>query len=115
MSTHPIDRESERAAPADRRESERLGIVSLECDHGVVLDLSESGLRLLTRRRLNAPLTLTLALRDDTGATFEIEARVVWTRRVRFAQHLNGLEFSNMSQEAALDLMKRASVARKAA
>lgn len=55
-------------------------------------------------RRLRGRLNVTLF--DPSGRHLELQARIVWTKRYGFRKHMAGLEFLNVSSNAAMELAK---------
>lgn len=69
-----------------------------------MLDLSRSGMRVRTTRRLRG--TLTVVLFSNSGLHLQLLARVVWSERKGFRKHMAGLEFVDPPQSALRELMK---------
>ncbi len=69
-----------------------------------MLDLSRSGMRVRTTRRLRG--TLTVVLLSHEGPHLQLQARVVWSERLGFRKHMAGLEFVDPPQNAIRQLMK---------
>lgn len=84
----------------DRRTCGRLRTEQLETDLGRVVNLSGSGMRLLSRQSLaervgeTFDVTLT-ALGEETT----VRATIVWTRRAGFRKHLIGLHFVDLADQ----------------
>ncbi len=102
--TDPRTAESPQApVVSERRRDVRLKQRSLQSSLGPVIDLSRSGLRVRSTRRLRGQLTVTLFNRN--GPHLEVRARVVWSKRLGFRKHVAGLEFidspPNMLRELA--------------
>ncbi|MFN3167999.1 MAG: EAL domain-containing protein [Phycisphaeraceae bacterium] len=84
-----------RVAFSDKRVQDRLRPKDMAASHGQVVDLSDQGMRLLSRRRLRGTLTIRL-----TGAykqELKLRARVVWHRRLRAGEHVHGLRFEALT------------------
>ncbi len=82
---------AERVATTRQRRHDRRVVMSLDCSHGVVLDVSAGGVRLVSRKPLEG--CVDLVLRGGQRPEVRVSANVVWTKRVRFGEHLTGLEF----------------------
>jgi hypothetical protein len=102
--THRRLSEPDPAPPVtERRRDVRLKQESLHSSLGPVVDLSRSGMRVRSTRRLRGHLSVTLFNRN--GPHLHVRARVVWTKRLGFRKHVAGLEFidppPNMLRELA--------------
>jgi hypothetical protein len=96
--------EPEPAAPVtERRRDVRLKQTSLHSSLGPVVDLSRSGMRVRSTRRLRGIVSVKLFNRN--GPHLNVKARVVWSKRLGFRRHVAGLEFidppPNMLRELA--------------
>jgi hypothetical protein len=91
-------------AAAERRRDARLKQRALLSSLGPVLDLSRSGMRVQTTKRLRG--TLAVVLFSSNGPHLQIQARVVWSERKGFRRHVAGLEFVDPPQSAVRELMK---------
>jgi len=84
--------------PGDRREGARTRVEDLRCNRGEILDLSQSGARILTWRpwRMNkvAPLVIVGA-----GGAITLEARCVWTWKEGLFRHVVGVYFESVTPE----------------
>jgi hypothetical protein len=87
---------AERAAADERRRHERQAVMSLDCSHGIVVNFSAGGLSVVSRKPLEG--SVDLVLKRGAGPEVRVVATVVWTKRVGFSEHLNGLEFADGSQ-----------------
>ena len=89
---------------AERRRSARVTTRSLHSSVGRVLDLSRTGMRVLSSRRLRGEIEVVLLNRG--GPHLKLLARVVWSERLGFRKHLVGLELVNVSEQVASHLAK---------
>lgn len=90
---------AEPAAAEERRRHDRQDVVSLECSHGIAVDLSAGGVRVVTRKPLEGELEIRLRRGDGPEVTMSVFA--AWTKRVRRNEYLNGLEFVDVPQDLA--------------
>ena len=102
--THQRLTEPDQPPPiTERRRDVRLKQQTLHSSLGPVVDLSRSGLRVRSTRRLRGILSVVLFNRN--GPHLTIRARVVWSKRLGFRKHVAGLEFidppPNMLRELA--------------
>ena len=88
----------------ERRRDARLKQRSLRSSLGPVIDLSRSGMRVLSPRKIQHYLELTI--HDDTGSRIQLRARVVWCKRIGFRRHLAGLEFIENPEAVTSHLTK---------
>ncbi|MHC4427837.1 MAG: PilZ domain-containing protein [Planctomycetota bacterium] len=103
--THQPLTESEPAPPVtERRRDVRLKQKSLHSNLGPVIDLSRSGMRVRSTRRLRGILAVVLFNRN--GPHLNVRARVVWTKRIGFRKHVSGLEFIDPPQNMLRELAK---------
>ena len=84
----------------DRRICGRLRTEQLETELGRVVNLSGSGMRLLTRQsfadRVGETLDITLsAINEETT----VRVKIVWARRAGFRKHLTGLRFIDLAKD----------------
>ncbi len=93
-----IDRSS--AAP-ERRRGIRFTVRQLKCNAGRVLDLSPSGVRLLSRRKLGGWHEIKLF---DSHVGVRIKAKVRWSKRHGLWKHEIGLEFLSVPPDVAAKL-----------
>lgn len=98
--------ETEQAAVNNRRHG-RIRPDAIWCSLGVVLDLSASGLRVLSRRALAGVHTVTLR---DGNVSVAVRARIVRCRKVGFWKHEVGVEFLAISPEDSARLRAMAVV-----
>ena len=81
----------------------RLKQTSLHSSLGPIIDLSRSGVRVRSTRRLRGILPMVLFNRN--GPNLNVQARVVWSKRIGFRRHVAGLAFidppPNMLRELA--------------
>ena len=87
----------------DHRRAGRFTVRQLQCNLGRVLDLSSSGVRLLSRRKLRGWHEITLF---DKDGGVRIEAEVRWSRRHGLWKHEIGLQFLNVTPDVATKLTK---------
>ncbi len=78
-------------AVSDRRRDVRIRQNTLNSNLGQVMDLSRSGMRVLSPRRLKGPQSVVVFARQ--GPHLQVMARVVWSERIGFRKHMIGLEF----------------------
>ena len=86
------------ASKESRRRSGRVHPELVRCNLGTILDLSATGLRVRTHRRLRG--TNVVVLRDGDYAVC-VRAEVVWSIKRGFRRHEMGLEFIELTQETA--------------
>ncbi len=93
------------ALPVDeRRRDARIRQRSLHSSIGPVIDLSRSGIRVLGTKRLRGAVEVVVFNR--AGPHLHLRARVVWSRRLGFRNHLVGLEFYDLNENVARQLAK---------
>lgn len=94
------------AAPteAERRRDARLKQRALQSSLGPIADLSRSGMRVHSTRRLRG--TVRVVIHNRTGPHLQLKARVVWCERLGFRRHMAGLEFIDPPASAIRELMK---------
>ncbi|MHC5022965.1 MAG: PilZ domain-containing protein [Planctomycetota bacterium] len=80
----------------NRRESGRVSPYWLNSDPGYVLDISETGIRLLVKRCLKGRLTLPIWT-EQVG--LHLPAEVVWTKKIGRRQFEVGLRFLDLNDE----------------
>jgi hypothetical protein len=85
----------------NRRRAGRISPYWVRCDVGHVLDVSATGLKLLSTRRRKGMITCSLT---DGKRGVTLQAEVVWSTRIRWRQHEVGLRFFNVSPEEAKQL-----------
>lgn len=93
-----IDRAS--AGPQNRRAG-RVIVGALKCDVGRVLDVSATGVRLLSRHKLTGRAEINLF--DEDGGV-RLEAEVRWSKRHGLVKHQIGLQFLNVPPDVAAKL-----------
>lgn len=74
----------------------------MDCNLGQVVDLSASGLRLLSRKRLTGEQTIVLKGLDKT--TLRLRARVLWHRQHAGMEHIHGLHFERLTSDERAQL-----------
>lgn len=82
-----------------KRRHGRIRCQDVECNLGVILDVSASGMRIRSRKSLpvNKPCAIRLATSDYC---VEIEAIVRWCARAGIFAHEAGLEFVSVHDDA---------------
>ena len=86
----------------DRRHHGRVKAgETLSSNIGRVLDFSAGGIRVLARRKLKSVVDVAL-WNIHRGLT--VQARVIWTKRLGLRRHESGLEFIEVSPDAASGL-----------
>ncbi len=88
---------------AERRRFARMKQLSLHSTVGPVIDISRTGMRVESRRRLRG--TVNIILFNVNGPDLELKARVVWTKRLGFRRHLAGLEFVGLTPAVSRELV----------
>lgn len=88
---------------SERRESERLRQRGVKCNLGAVLDISPTGMRMLSTSALEGQVSITL---DGGDAQVTLHAAVVWSRRLGFRRHMAGLRFADVDAAEAELLMR---------
>jgi hypothetical protein len=84
----------------DRRTCGRLRTEQLETDLGRVVNLSGSGMGVLSRQsladRVGETLEITLTALDEETT---VRATIIWARRIGFRKHLTGLSFDDLAED----------------
>lgn len=81
------------SASACKRQTARADVTSdVKCDHGEVIDLSNRGIRLRSRKRWHEGQIRQIAINAD-GMRVAVEAQCVWSRQEGMFTHLLGLAF----------------------
>lgn len=83
---------------ADRRASRRTGVNGFSCDRGRVVDLSPTGLRLVTFSRWSEGQVRSISL-ADAQTKVELAARCMWCKPDSLLTHAVGLAFITPSAE----------------
>jgi hypothetical protein len=91
---------------ADARESGRVQPYWLNCNLGLLLDLSAGGARIIARRSLVGKVKMRIW---DKSAGVSLQAMVVRSKRVRFRQHEVAVRFIDKNDEASARLSEIAS------
>lgn len=81
----------------NRRDNGRRQVADLICAQGVILDLSPTGMRLLSPEQLENPARLSFGLGADQ---FEAMAHIAWWKPARVKRTEYGLQFTEMTAEA---------------
>jgi hypothetical protein len=98
------------ASGANRREAGRVLVNGdVRCNLGRIVDLSATGMRLQSPRRLANVHMVEISTRS---ITLQLPAEVVWCRRVGFRRHLAGLRFLEVDDRIATALIQIASMHR---
>jgi hypothetical protein len=84
-----------------RRQGGRLLQEALRCSLGDVIDVSATGMRILTNRKRRGKVTIHLEGRFGQMA---VAAEVIWSRRLGFRRHQVGLRFLNLDRKQARQL-----------
>ncbi len=87
-----------RGKPSDRRDGPRLRASELRTDLGKVLDVSKSGLRIETSKRLKPGKSVSVAIADDQGA-LDLRARVMWVRPSGLGKRQIGLQIEHPNED----------------
>ncbi|MEM6258810.1 MAG: EAL domain-containing protein [Planctomycetota bacterium] len=82
---------------SDQRDRSRFRPRGMECNLGRVVDLSASGVRLLSRRRLAGDQAVVFTGMDRQK--IRLRARVLWHRQHSATEHVHGLHFVRMTHE----------------
>lgn len=80
-------------APDRRRLGRHKSGETAGSDVGRVLDISQGGMRVFSRRPLCGTFDVTLW---STNRWITLEAEVVWTKRLGFRSHVSGLRFIDL-------------------
>ena len=95
---------------ANRREAGRVLVNGdVRCNLGQVVDLSATGMRLQSTRRLANVLMVEISTRS---VALQLPAEVVWCTRIGFRRHLAGLRFLEVDERIATAMMQIASMHR---
>lgn len=89
----------------ERRIDSRLPMLGLTCDRGRIVDLSETGARIETRRPWKEGAVRPVTISDELGAV-TIPGRCVWLVREGFLRHSMGVHFVSVSAEQAQSLAR---------
>lgn len=84
------------ATAGDRRDGGRISTDALWSNHGLVLDLSRGGARLLSKRALDGNVSVRFL--SNKGA-IDIEGVVQWSKKLAFRQHEVGIKFGNVPSQ----------------
>jgi hypothetical protein len=111
MSHVPLGSAQQAGAPtaANRRNSARLSPYWLNCDMGTILDLSNSGMRVVGKRKPKDQVTVRIW---DERVGVQLLAEVMWSKKIGFRQHESGLRFIDPDPQAVRKLGMLASHAR---
>lgn len=87
----PISRE-------ERRSAHRYAVSNnVRCNLGEIVDLSASGMRVMTRKPLQGDARITLLAQR---AAVQLAGKIAWTKRVGFRRHMVGVEFVQVDAHA---------------
>jgi DnaJ-domain-containing protein 1 len=86
----------------ERRRHRRHGTDTVTCEMGEVVELSRSGMRLITKGKppLRVQQLVTVTLRFD-GRLVKVQAQARWIKRSGLRKHVLGLAFVNVSDQIA--------------
>lgn len=84
---------------ANRRDYRRLPQHQLECNYGPVLDLSGSGMRVISKKALEGTITVLLS---GKGIDQKLKARVTRCKKVGFRVYEVALQFVDVKQMRAV-------------
>lgn len=83
-----------------RRGCGRVRIEDMPCNMGTVVDLSASGIRVITNKASARKMGRTLTVKlQGPKQRIELEAEVVWVKRIGLRKHIVGLRFVEASGE----------------
>jgi signal transduction histidine kinase len=99
--TLPLD--NYRQPADDRRAHGRLPQELLQCNLGQVLDLSMGGMRIQCNKVPKGRLDVEL---HDIEGTVNLQAEVMWSRRLRFRKYEVGLYFPHVAPDVARQLTR---------
>ncbi len=85
----------------DRRKAGRLKRAAIGCNIGMIVDISDGGMRVRSRRRYQGALDIQLTTRTDV---VKVTAKVVWTRKLAFRRHEIGLQFLGLTPDLSARL-----------
>ena len=91
--------------PSRRNHGRRL-LEGLMSSLGPVLDLSAGGMRILAKRKHKGNVTVKLSTAD---CELSLPARVAWSKRVGFREHMVGLEFLEVDAPTTAALSRMSS------
>src|SRR5688572_28143642 len=87
----------------ERRESNRVRQQGIQCNLGVVLDISPTGLRVLSTSSLSGDVSVAL---DGGEVHVMVHGIVAWCRRIGFRKYMAGLRFPDVDSAEAELLMR---------
>lgn len=82
---------------SDKRARSRFRPCGMDCNLGQVVDLSASGVRLLSRRELSGEQTV--VFNGPSDQSLSLRSRVIWHRRHTATEHVHGLRFERLTRE----------------
>ena len=82
--------------PKNDRRHGRVRCESVKCSLGRVLDLSVSGLRVMSNKPIKDPEDSRTVVLDIFDEPVEISVSVIWQYKVGFRKHLIGFEFDGI-------------------
>jgi hypothetical protein len=93
-----------------RRRRGRLRVDSLKCNHGRILDLSETGMRIVTRSVPKSPFKVVICGIDGR---LELRGEVRWAKPSGFIRFEVGVRFIDPSPELTKQLTRLAMLHRR--
>lgn len=87
---------------SDKRDRSRFRPRGLDCSLGQVVDLSPTGVRVLSRKKLSGEQTIVFNRPD--GRPLRLRARVLWHRRHAAKEYVHGLRFEWVNHQEAEQL-----------
>lgn len=90
--TNPISTMRPTATDDDRRDANRIHVEDLACDRGEILDLSQTGARLLAHRCWKEGKTRLITF-SCSRHSLTLRARSMWSVKEGFLRHVVGLHF----------------------
>lgn len=91
---------------SDRRVCGRIRVCELQSDRGQIADLSRTGLRLISTRRLRGTITLRLFSREGI---IDVTGQVIRCQRLGFRRFDVGVQLDGVSQDLS-DALARIAV-----
>ena len=99
--------------PSNRRRAGRVRCEQTSCQHGPIIEMSKSGVSVLTSRRMTLPEGKFVLLKITcAGRTLVVPARPVISRRAKSGGYRTGFKFQGLDDRAAehmLELVRTAS------
>jgi len=110
------DTESSEQSRPDKRRHGRLRCCAVQCSLGEVIDMSASGMRILSKRKVSMQEgTLTEIRIGHPPTDIKVRVRIVWKYRRGFRQHEIGVEYDQLtpSLQSALCAVARSAAKRE--